>query len=37
MSFDFKTIQPKKKAAKPIDPVEIFQAATVSDKNINDL
>lgn len=35
--FDFSKIKVREESQKPIDPIEIFQSATVSDQNINDL
>ena len=37
MSFDFSDIPIEQPSPAPIDPIEIFQAASVSDSNINDL
>ena len=37
MNSIFSGISVKKKARRPVDPIEIFQAATVSDDSINDL
>ncbi len=37
MTFDFSRIQIPNGPARPIDPIEIFQGANVSDGNINDL
>lgn len=37
MSFDFSGISIEQPSPAPIDPIEIFQAASVSDSNINDL
>ena len=37
MSFDFSSITARANAQHPVDPIEIFQSATVSDQGINDL
>lgn len=37
MSFDFSGISTEQSSPAPIDPIEIFQAASISDSNINDL
>ena len=37
MDIDFSEVRVRSQQAKPIDPIEIFQAAAVSDVNINDL
>ena len=37
MSFDFSNIHISKETPPPVDPLEIFRSATVTDKNINDL
>ena len=37
MTFDFTTIRATRHAKQPVDPIAIFQSATVSDQGINDL
>ena len=37
MTFDFSRIPSRSQQAKPIHPIDIFQAAAVTDGNINDL
>ena len=37
MAFDYSRLNVSSQRAKPIDPIEIFQGAAISDGNINDL
>ena len=37
MTFDFSNLDVTGQRARPIDPVEIFQGAAITDENINDL
>ena len=37
MSFDFSRLNVASQQPKPIDPIEIFQGAAITDGNINDL
>ena len=37
VAFDFSKINVRSEAPKPVDPIEIFQSATIADQNINDL
>ncbi len=37
MQFDFSRLKETGQQSRPIDPIEIFQVAAISDRNINDL
>lgn len=37
VAFDFSRINVRSETPKPVDPIEIFQSATIADQNINDL
>ena len=37
MTYDFSKINVTNQQSKPIDPIEIFQGAAITDVNINDL